>query len=50
VFIAYGQVIANPYKVKLWEMPVERSLEIDTPFDFYLAERAYEYTSMESSG
>jgi CMP-N-acetylneuraminic acid synthetase len=50
IFIAYGQVIANPYKVKLWEMPVERSLEIDTPFDFYMNERAYEYTSMAKSG
>jgi len=49
VFVTYGQMIANPYKVKLWEMPPERSLEIDTPFDFYMNERAYEYTSMESS-
>lgn len=50
VFIAYGQMIANPLKVKLWEMPKERSLEIDDAFDFYLAEKAYEYSSMEKSG
>ena len=47
VFVPYGHMIANPGRVKLFEMPCERSLEIDTPFDFYLAERAHEYTSME---
>lgn len=47
IFMAYGHMIANPKKVKLYEMPPERSLEIDTPFDFYIAERAYEFTSME---
>ena len=46
VFIPYGHMIANPNRVKLFEIPAERSLEIDTPFDFYLAERAYEYSSM----
>lgn len=49
IFMAYGHMIANPKKVKLYEMPMERSLEIDTPFDFYIAERAYEYTSMEAT-
>jgi CMP-N,N'-diacetyllegionaminic acid synthase len=49
VFKAYGHMIANHLKVKLYEMPPERSLEIDTPFDFYLAERAYEYSSVEKS-
>jgi len=47
IFKVYGHMIANHAKVKLFEMPAERSLEIDTPFDFYLAERAYEYSSME---
>ena len=46
VFIPYGHMIANPNKVKLYEIPAERSLEIDTPFDFYIAEKAYEYSSM----
>lgn len=46
IFIVYGHMIANPAKVKLYEMPVERSIEIDTPFDFYMTERAYEYSSM----
>jgi len=47
VILGYGNLIGNPAKVKLYEMPPERSLEIDTPFDWYMAERAYEYTSME---
>lgn len=49
IFKVYGHMIANHAKVKLFEMPAERSLEIDTPFDFYLAERAYEYSSVERS-
>jgi len=48
-FMTYGHMIANPRKVKLYEMPAERSLEIDTPFDFYLTQKAYEYTSMEAA-
>jgi CMP-N-acetylneuraminic acid synthetase len=47
IFIPYGHMIANPAKVKLYEMPEERSLEIDTPFDFYLCEKAHEFASME---
>ena len=47
--LAYGNIIGNPAKVKLYEMPIERSLEIDTEFDFYLAERAHEYTPMEKT-
>jgi len=43
IFEVYGHMIANHAKVKLYEMPAERSLEIDTPFDFYLAERAKEW-------
>lgn len=46
IFIPYGHMIANPAKVKLYEMPAERSLEIDTPFDFFLTEKAYEFASM----
>lgn len=47
--LAYGNIIGNPARVKLYEMPAERSLEIDTPFDFYMAEKAYEYLSVEKS-
>lgn len=46
IFIPYGHMIANPAKVKLYEMPMERSLEIDTAFDFYMCEKAHEFTSM----
>jgi CMP-N,N'-diacetyllegionaminic acid synthase len=49
VFVPYGHMIANPEHVKLYEMPAERSLEIDTPFDFFMAEKAYEFASMEGS-
>jgi CMP-N,N'-diacetyllegionaminic acid synthase len=40
VFKVYGHMISNYRKVKLYEMPLERSLEIDTPFDFFIAEKA----------
>lgn len=49
VFKAYGHMIANHLKVKLYEMPPERSLEIDTHFDFYMAEKAHEYSSMATA-
>jgi len=39
-----GDRVCNPGQCKLYEMPPERSLEIDSPFDWYMAERAYEYT------
>jgi CMP-N-acetylneuraminic acid synthetase len=32
--------------VKLYEVPQERSFEIDTPFDFALAEKVHELTSV----
>jgi CMP-N-acetylneuraminic acid synthetase len=49
VILTMGNLIGNPLKVKLYEMSKERSLEIDDKFDFFLAERAYEYLSMEKS-
>jgi len=49
IFKVYGHMIANPAKVKLYELPAERGLEIDTPFDFYMAERAYEYSPVAIS-
>ena len=47
--MTYGHMICDPRKVKLYEMPLERSLEIDTPFDFYICGKAYEYSSMEKT-
>lgn len=49
VLLAAGHMIANPAKVKLYEMPLERSFEIDTPFDFILAEKVYELLSVAST-
>jgi len=38
-----GNRVGNPMNVKLHPMPLERSLEVDTLFDWYIAEAAYEY-------
>lgn len=46
-FVTYGHMIMSPKHTKLYEMPMERSLEIDTPFDFFLCERASEYSSIQ---
>ncbi len=46
VLLAAGHMIANPARVKLVEMPLERSFEIDTPFDFALAEKVHELLSV----
>jgi len=40
-----GTFIGNPGKVKLYEMPKERSIEIDDPFDWYLCEQAYTWSN-----
>jgi CMP-N-acetylneuraminic acid synthetase len=49
VFIPYGHMISNPAKVKLYEIPAERSFEIDTPFDFKIAEKVHELLSVPTS-
>jgi len=49
IFIPHGHMIANPEKTKLYEMPAERSLEIDTPLDFFIAEKVHEHISVEKS-
>lgn len=46
---AFGTMIANPEKTKLYPMPEERSLEIDDPFTWFLCEKTYEYLSMETA-
>lgn len=35
--------IGNPNEAYLYEMPPERSLEVDTPSDWFIAEKMYEY-------
>jgi CMP-N-acetylneuraminic acid synthetase len=42
-FIALSNRIINPQKCYVYEMPPERSLEVDTPFDWFLAEKTYEW-------
>jgi CMP-N,N'-diacetyllegionaminic acid synthase len=39
-----GTFIGGPNQVKLYEMPKERSLEIDDAFDWFLCEKAYEWS------
>lgn len=43
VIMDTGTFVGMPEKVKLYEMPKNRSLEIDDAFDFYLCEKAMEY-------
>ncbi len=40
VLLDTGTMIGDPSRVKLYEMPKERSLEIDDAFDWYLCECA----------
>lgn len=49
IFIPYGHMIANPSKVKLYEIPIERSFEIDTLWDFKIAEKVHELLSVSAS-
>jgi CMP-N-acetylneuraminic acid synthetase len=49
ILLAYGNMIGDFRKAKLYEMPPERSLEIDNAYDWYMTEKAYEYTSMETT-
>jgi CMP-N,N'-diacetyllegionaminic acid synthase len=43
IFLNTGNRIANPVNTYLHVMPPERSLEVDTPYDWFLAEKTYEY-------
>ena len=49
ILLASGHMIGNPSRVKLYEVPMERSFEIDTNFDFLLAEKVYELLSVEKT-
>lgn len=44
-FLNLKSRIGSPAKTKLLEMPPERSLEVDSPFDWYLAEKAKVFTA-----
>lgn len=43
VFLNSGNRIVNPVKTYLHVMPPERSLEVDTPYDWFLAEKTFEW-------
>ena len=43
VFLNAGNRIINPVQTYLHVMPPERSLEVDTPYDWFLAEKTFEW-------
>lgn len=43
VIMGTGTFIGDPGRVKLYEMPKEKSLEIDDAFDWYMCEQAYNW-------
>ncbi len=43
ILLRMGNRIGNPNETYLYEMPPERSLEVDTPLDWFVAEKTYEY-------
>jgi len=43
ILLRMGNRIGNPNETYLHEMPPERSLEVDTPIDWFVAEKTYEY-------
>jgi len=42
-FLNSGNRVITPVKTYLHVMPPERSLEVDTPYDWFLAEKTFEY-------
>lgn len=42
-FLNSGNRIVNPQDSCLYEMPPERSLEVDTPYGWFIAEKTFEY-------
>jgi CMP-N-acetylneuraminic acid synthetase len=43
VFLGAGNRIITPTKTCIYEMPLERGLEVDTPYDWFVAEKTYEW-------
>lgn len=43
IFLNVKNRVANPGKTFLHVMPPERSLDLDSPFDWFMAEKAYEF-------
>lgn len=44
-FVASGNRIGSPIYTYIYEMPIERSLEVDTPLDWFIAEKTYEWVN-----
>lgn len=44
-FISSGNRIGSPVFTYVYEMPPERSLEVDTPLDWFIAEKTYEWVT-----
>jgi CMP-N-acetylneuraminic acid synthetase len=42
-FMTTGNRIIDPLRCFVYEMPAERSLEVDNPYDWFLAEKTYEW-------
>lgn len=42
-FLLTGNRITSPIDTYIYEMPPERSLEVDTPYDWFVAEKTFEY-------
>lgn len=43
LFLSVGNRVISPSKTYVYEMPLERSLEVDTPYDWFVAEKTYEW-------
>lgn len=41
--LTYGHRIGNPKTVKLFEMPPQRSLEVDSTYEWFVAEKTHEW-------
>lgn len=42
-FLNIGNRIIDPTSCCVYEMPIERGLEVDTPYDWFIAEKTYEW-------
>ena len=47
VFLNAGNRVITPIRTRLYVMPLERSLEVDTPYDWFLAEKTFEWLKGE---
>lgn len=50
VLMAYGNRIGSPLNTKLYIMPPDQSIDLDSPFDWYMAECAWKYRNNGHGG